>query len=137
MHLSRRMDFVGSAIADLPERSTKGSLLLLELDVDDVFRLRAVGAAVGRGFGAWTRAGAGPRSGARRGARGRVEVLGHRLAGPLELVDGTIDRPGVFSLLGLVDLVDGGPQGRLVGVAELVLVLLEELLELIDALLGG
>ena len=44
---------------------------------------------------------------------------------------------GVVPLLGLVDLVDGRAQGRLVGVAELVLVLLEQLLELVDALLGG
>src|SRR5262249_7469480 len=92
--------FVGSAIADSgPYQATGRSLLLLELDVDDVFGLLAVGAAVGRGRGPRAGAGARPRAGAGRGARGRVEMLGHGLAGPLEFVDGPVDRRGVLALL--------------------------------------
>src|SRR4051812_20230280 len=59
-----------------------GSLLLFELDVDDVVRL-----AAGRGAGGRPRA-VGRAGVARLGALGRrggVEVLGHRLAGPAEV----------------------------------------------------
>ncbi len=44
---------------------------------------------------------------------------------------------GVVPLLGLVDLVDRRADGRLVGLGELVLVLVEQLLELVDPLIGG
>ena len=78
----------------------------------------------------------GPAAGAGRGAGG-VEVLGHRLAGPLEVLDRPVDRGGVVALLGLVDLLDRRADGRLVGVGQLVLVLVHQLLELVDALIGG
>src|SRR4051794_8133501 len=90
-------------------------LLLFELDVDDVLGF-ALGAAVGRAP-AIGRAGVRPGSraaGGPAGLTGTVKVLGHRLAGPLELVDRPVDGVDVVALLDLVDLVHGRTQGRLV-----------------------
>src|SRR5271157_5731113 len=117
--------------------SGRRSLFLLELDVDDVFGLLRAIAAVGRCGGSWSGSVAGPSAGAGAGSTGRVEMLGHRLAGAGKLVHGPVDRRDVVRLLGLVDLVDGRPERRLVGIAELVFVLLEQFLELVNALLGG
>src|SRR5262245_61862375 len=108
-------------------------LLFLELDVDDILGLGASvpgGAAVGGGApGAEAaRAGARPtRAAGLTGAGSRVQVLGHGLAGALELVDRLVQRRGILALLDLVDLGDGGVDGGAVGLAELVLVLLEQL----------
>ena len=50
---------------------------------------------------------------------------------------GALDGGDVVPALRLVDLGDGGLEGGPVALGELVLVLLKELLELVDALLGG
>src|SRR5207302_1183343 len=137
----RRMLAAGSGLglpgrARRPDRATKDQgpgtklLLLFELDVDDVFGLAGCG-AVGSAVG-------GPASGTGSGSgAGGVEVLGHGLAGALELVDRAVEGRDILTLLGLVDLLDGRLEGRTIGLAELLLVLLEQLLELVDALLGG
>src|SRR5438270_146582 len=68
-------------------------LLLFELDVDDIVGLAAGAAAVGGGLG-----GRGAARGLGRcpgGGVGGVQVLGHRLAGPLEVLDRLVDRGGV------------------------------------------
>src|SRR5271157_2852895 len=72
--------------------SGRRSLFLLELDVDDVFGLLGAIAAVGRCGGSWSGSVAGPSagsgSGSGSGSTGRVEMLGHRLAGAGKLVHG-------------------------------------------------
>src|SRR5271157_2435492 len=136
--LSRRPELAKEHEAAIMAGLTgRQSLFLLELDVDDVFGLLGAVAAVGRCGGSWSNSGAGTGGGAGAGSTGRVEMLGHRLAGSGKLVHGPVDRRHVVRLLGLVDLVDGRPERRLVGIAELVLVLLEQFLELVNALLGG
>ena len=63
-------------------------------------------------------------------------MLGHRLAGSLQLVERAIDGRDVVLLLRFVDLVDRRAERRLVRLAELVLAFLDQFLELIDALFG-
>src|SRR5208337_1537827 len=134
--LSRRPELAKEyAAAIVAGFSGRRSLFLLELDIDDVFGLLGSVAAVGRCRGSWS--GSGTSAGAGAGSTGRVEMLGHRLAGAGKLVHGPVDRCDVVRFLGLVDLVDGRPERCLVGIAELVLVLLEQFLELVNALLGG
>ena len=91
------------------------------------------------GGGPRRRPGGGPRvrAGPGPGLAPRVEMLGHRLAGSLELVERAVDGRRVVLLLGLVDLVDGRADGRAVRLAELVLAFLDQLFELVDPLLGG
>src|SRR5262249_31941301 len=111
------------------------SLLLFKLDVDDVVRLAGLRSLIGRRSA--VAAGRGRASGRAGSSRGRVQVLGHRLTGALKILDRAIDGRRVVTLLGLVDAFDGRPNSRLVRVGQFVLVLFQELLELIDALVGG
>src|SRR5271157_4635534 len=120
--LSRRPELAEEyAAAIVAGFSGRRSLFLLELDIDDVFGLLGSVAAVGRCRGSWSGSGAGTSAGAGAGSTGRVEMLGHRLAGAGKLVHGPVDRCDVVRFLGLVDLVDGRPERCLVGIAELVL----------------
>ena len=67
----------------------------------------------------------------------RVQMLGHRLAGALKLVKRPIDRRRIILVLDLVHLLDRRRHGRAVRFAELLLVLLDQLLELVHPLLGS
>ena len=64
-------------------------------------------------------------------------MLGHRLAGTLEVIERPLDRGGVVSRLRLVDPSDGTADRRRVGLGQPVLARLERLLELVDVLLGS
>src|SRR5262245_28637166 len=105
----------GASVPRPPVEGVVASLLLFELDVDDVVGLPGL-AAVGRwAGGAFALSGGG--AGARRRGGG-IEVLGHRLAGALQVLDRLVDRGRVVPLLGLVDLVDRRADGRLVALGE-------------------
>src|SRR4051794_32694710 len=64
-------------------------------------------------------------------------MLGHRLAGTLKVLDRAVDRGRVLALSYLDHLIDRRAKGRPIPLGQFVLVLVEQLLELIDALIGG
>src|SRR5207302_11468198 len=65
-----------------------------------------------------------------------VGVLRHGVAGLLQLLDARANGGGVVGFELFLETVDGLADRRLVGVGEFGLVLLEELLHLLDALVG-